>query len=118
MKDNSYEGIFIIRPDIKAEEEISKIKSMIESEGCASKGMDLWPRREFAYPIKKYREGVYMFFRFSGPSQSVQKILSKCSIDENILRTAIFKDYGFPTPSQFDTAAVASQPQEPVQTSK
>ncbi len=48
-------------------------------------------RRAFAYPIKKHREGTYIFIHFQGPSQLPIKTREELKHREEILRLAFFR---------------------------
>lgn len=65
-------------------------------------------RRAFAYPVRKQREGTYLFIRFQGPPALPEKVRQELMHREEIIRLALFRLPA--TPPQ--TAAAVSQEKE------
>lgn len=91
---NTYEGMFIINPQF-SDEETAKIVSSIQDEITKNGGKILqvqnMGKQHLAYPIKKFKEGLYLLLHFSGGGDLVAKILPKYKINENIIRNLILK---------------------------
>jgi small subunit ribosomal protein S6 len=89
-----YELTVIVRPEI-SEEERDKVLSKIEEIITAAKGeivsRDMWGRRDLAYPIKKYTEGVYVLFTFNAPPAATKDIDYRVKINDDILRHLLVK---------------------------
>jgi small subunit ribosomal protein S6 len=89
---NNYEGLFIVRPDIKEEDLKNVYKSISEAiakHGGAVKKEEPWGKRLLAYPIKKFKEGYYQKVEFSAPSEAITKLDASCKLNADIIRTMI-----------------------------
>lgn len=65
-----YETGFVLSPALSEEETTQFIQQMAEVVAQKKGRMvkqDVWGKRRLAYPIKKYTEGVYVFFTYEGP---------------------------------------------------
>jgi small subunit ribosomal protein S6 len=89
---NTYEGMFIINPQL-SDEETTKVVSFIQEEITKNGGkilqVQIMGKQHLAYPIKKFKEGQYLLLNFSGDGKLVPKILSKYRINESIVRHLI-----------------------------
>jgi len=65
-----YETGFVLSPALSEEETAQFVQQMAEivaqKQGQMFK-QDVWGKRRLAYPIKKFQEGVYVFFTYDGP---------------------------------------------------
>lgn len=65
-----YETGFVLSPALSEEETAQFVQQMAEivaqKQGQMVK-QDVWGKRRLAYPIKKFQEGVYVFFTYDGP---------------------------------------------------
>lgn len=60
----SYELIFIVHPDLDAaasNDLIERVKGWITESGGIVSRVDIWGKRQLAYPIQKQTEGQYVF---------------------------------------------------------
>lgn len=91
---NTYEGMFIINPQIP-DDQISKVVASIQEEITKNGGRLLQVqsigRQHLAYPIGKFKEGYYLLINFEGPGALIPKILPKYRINEDIIRQLILK---------------------------
>ena len=90
---NNYEGLFIIRPDLKEEDVKNVFKTIGDSvtkNGGSVKKEESWGKKQLAYPIRKFREGYYYKLDFEVPASAVAKLEAVYKLsDETILRTMI-----------------------------
>ncbi|MDP3791201.1 MAG: 30S ribosomal protein S6 [Candidatus Omnitrophota bacterium] len=88
----NYEGIFIIKPDIK-EEDIKGIYKVISDHVTKNAGNvvkeDIWGKRQLAYPVKKFKEGFYYKLDFTAPTSAIAKLEEAYRLNLDILRTMI-----------------------------
>lgn len=88
----NYEGLFIIKPDIK-EEDVKGIYKVISDSviknGGSVKKEDLWGKRQLAYPVKKFKEGYYYKVDFTVPTAAITKLEEAYRLNSDILRTMI-----------------------------
>ena len=63
----AYETIYVLRPDV-AKEAASKVSTrvqeVVEREGGKLTLVETWGRRQLAYPVKKFKRGVYVYVRY------------------------------------------------------
>lgn len=91
---NSYEGIFIIKPDLNEdtskvvmdsiEEEIKKGQGTVET-------VNSWGKKRMAYRIKKFGEGLYYQVDFGVPPEALKDMDRKFRLNDSILRFMIIK---------------------------
>ena len=88
----NYEGLFIIKPEIK-EEEVKNVYKVISDSvakhGGSIKKEDIWGKRQLAYPVKKSKEGYYYKLDFTAPTAAIVKVEEACRLNDDILRTMI-----------------------------
>ncbi|MDD5495677.1 MAG: 30S ribosomal protein S6 [Candidatus Omnitrophica bacterium] len=91
---NNYEGLFIVKPDLK-EEDIKKVFKMITDNIAKNNGTvekeDIWGKKQLAYPVKKFKEGYYYKLEFAVSPDSISKLETACKLNGDILRTLISK---------------------------
>jgi small subunit ribosomal protein S6 len=91
---NTYEGIFIVNPDLKEEDVKKTFKAISDSIAKHSGTVDKeesWGKKQLAYPVKKFREGYYYKLNFSTPPEAIAKLENACKLNGDILRTLISK---------------------------
>lgn len=89
MRDNVYEGLFILNSDLYARnpEEISgQIDRYIEEVGGEVLVSRLWQEIRLAYPIKGHRRGTYWLTYFKVDTQKMKELNRQCQIIDSILR--------------------------------
>ena len=89
---NNYEGLFIIKPELKEEDTKNVIKSIsdaITKGGGAIKKEENWGKKQLAYPVKKSKEGYYYKVDFDLDGAQVAKIETAYKLNTDILRTMI-----------------------------
>ena len=88
----NYEGIFIIKPEVKDEDVKNVFKVISDSvtkHGGTIKKEEPWGRRQLAYPVKKAKEGHYYKLDFSVATETIAKLEEAYRLNDNILRTMI-----------------------------
>ena len=89
---NNYEGLFIMKPDLKEDDLKNVIKAIGESvtkSGGAVKKEENWGKRQLAYPIKKAKEGYYYKLDFEAQAASISKMEEIYKLNADILRAMI-----------------------------
>ena len=88
----NYEGIFIIKPEIK-DEEVKSVFKIISDHVTKNGGMikkeEPWGKRSLAYPVDKAKEGHYLKLDFSAPTSAIAKLEEAYRLNNDILRTMI-----------------------------
>jgi small subunit ribosomal protein S6 len=89
---NNYEGLFIIKPELKEEDTKNVIKSIsdaITKGGGAIKKEENWGRKQLAYPVNKSKDGYCYKIDFDLDPAQVIKIEATYKLNTDILRTMI-----------------------------
>jgi small subunit ribosomal protein S6 len=89
-----YEGMFLVKPDL-SKEDLAKTSAHIQEiivkyKGSSDEMTELGKQR-LAYPIKKYKEGVYYIVNFHAEPDAIVSIKRALSLSESILRLLITK---------------------------
>ncbi len=84
-----YETIFIIDPDLSADERaplLERIKDLIPQQGGLLIMADEWGAQKLAYEIKKKARGYYVLLDYCGTGALVDEIERLFRIDDRILK--------------------------------
>lgn len=88
----NYEGLFIIKPDIKEEDVKSVLKVITDNvakNGGSITKEEHWGKKQLAYPVKKFKEGYYYKLEFASPTAAIAKLEEVCRLSDDIIRTMI-----------------------------
>jgi small subunit ribosomal protein S6 len=89
-----YELTYIVHPQVGPEgltavmEEVTKL---VESHGGAVRKIEPWGLRRLAYPIRKVREGHYVFMQIGLDAKGVAEIERALKLKELVLRHLIVR---------------------------
>ena len=89
---NNYEGLFIVKPDIKDEDVknvFKVISELVVKSGGTVKKEDVWGKRPLASLVKKCKEGHYLKLDFEAPGETVAKLEAACKLNTDIIRAMI-----------------------------
>ncbi|MCB1218064.1 30S ribosomal protein S6 [bacterium] len=90
-----YELCALFRPDLEPsalDSEVETIQKLIGDRGGEIARVDRWNRRFLAYPIKEYREGFYVIYRWFSTTELLQDLQYHLRYDDNLLRYLVL-DY-------------------------
>jgi small subunit ribosomal protein S6 len=91
-----YETGFILSPALSEEETTQFIQQMAEIVAQKKGRMvkqDIWGKRRLAYPIKRFQEGVYVFFTYDGPGDVSTEIERRFKQTDAVIRfMTVLKD--------------------------
>lgn len=85
----TYELTLILPSDLtsaKSKKVLDNIEKTIETLGGKVSKKDEWGNRKFAYPVKKKKEGVYLFYKLDLPVDKVSSLVRELEVNEDILR--------------------------------
>ena len=91
---NNYETVFILPADYtpqRVDEFIEKLKEVVTKGGGEFTLVDKWGRRRLAYPIKRHREGFYVFIMFKAPGAVLAEVNRFFRVSEDIVRDILCK---------------------------
>ena len=89
---NTYETVFIVRPDLQQEDldkELEFYKNNIEQNGGRIIKVEAWGRVTMAYSIENYAEGYYYLIQFEAPEGYPEELTMRYRYNENVLRFVI-----------------------------
>lgn len=85
----NYETIFVAPADIqpqRLDDFVEKLRGVIAKQGGEITAVDKWGRRRLAYPIKRHREGFYVFLTFKSPTAILAELTQFYRVSEDIIR--------------------------------
>ncbi|MGQ9500870.1 MAG: 30S ribosomal protein S6 [Anaerolineae bacterium] len=85
----NYELGLVLQPTLDETEVtrlIEKIGQHLGTDGGNVTSVDIWGKRPLAYPIRKQREGIYVFLQAQIDPRKVEQLERNLKLDENILR--------------------------------
>ncbi|MCX8159514.1 MAG: 30S ribosomal protein S6 [Candidatus Saccharicenans sp.] len=91
---NQYETGFIVAPNLPEEEASALINQLAEVISARNGRMikkDLWGKRKLAYPIKRFSEGLYVFFTYEGAPAIPAELERRFKQTDAILRFITIK---------------------------
>jgi small subunit ribosomal protein S6 len=84
-----YETGFVLSPALSEEETTQFVQQMAEIVAQKKGQMvkqDVWGKRRLAYPIKKFQEGVYVFFTYDGPGDIAGELERRFKQTDAVIR--------------------------------
>ncbi len=91
---NSYELVFIVAPTVEEEglqPQIDSVTGRITQLGGEVAKVDIWGRRQLAYPIRKFNDGTYVLVNMQLPPESVRELDRDLKLSEPIIRHLIVR---------------------------
>lgn len=89
---NSYEAMFIFRPDLdeeSLEKEMKSVERTIKTRGKGEVKFSNLGKKTLAYEVKKFREGIYVNYVFTAQPLGIAKIKEALKHKDDILRFII-----------------------------
>ncbi|HAR35357.1 MAG TPA: 30S ribosomal protein S6 [Acidobacteria bacterium] len=91
---NQYETGFIVAPNLPEEEAsalINQLAEVIPAKNGQLIKKDFWGKRKLAYPIKRFNEGLYVFFIYQGSPAVPAELERRFKQTDAILRFMTIK---------------------------
>ena len=88
----SYEGVFIVDPDVSNEtykSVLALIQDLITKNGGRIDGLQEWGKKRLAYRIKKKADGSYIIVNFELSGAGVKKAEQSLKLNDQIIRYMI-----------------------------
>lgn len=113
-----YETIYILRPDVAkdaAEKVSGRVEEVVAKEGGTLTQVETWGRRQLAYPVRKFKRGVYVYLKFLGGGVVVSELERNLRMLDDVLKyqTVLSRDDIEPGSVQVDPDAVKFEAIEP-----
>jgi small subunit ribosomal protein S6 len=91
-----YETGFVLSPALSEEETTQFIQQMAEIVAQKKGRMvrqDVWGKRRLAFPIKRFQEGLYVFFTYEGPGDVSAEMERRFKQTDTVIRfMTVLKD--------------------------
>jgi small subunit ribosomal protein S6 len=84
-----YETGFVLSPTLSEEETVQFVQQMAEIVAQKKGRMvkqDIWGKRRMAFPIKRFQEGVYVFFTYEGAGDVSAELERRFKQTETVIR--------------------------------
>jgi len=84
-----YETGFVLSPTLSEEETTQLVQQMAEIVAQKKGRMvkqDVWGKRRLAFPIKRFQEGVYVFFTYDGPGDVATELERRFKQTDSVIR--------------------------------
>jgi small subunit ribosomal protein S6 len=89
---NNYELTLILDPEAKEDQKLlTKVKGWIEGAKGKVEKTDTWGVKDFAYPIKKLSQGLYVFLQFSLGADGTASFERRLRIEPGIVRYLLIR---------------------------
>ena len=72
----------------------TRIQGMITQRGGSIDSVEPWGRKRLAYPIGRYRDGVYILSRFTLPPNAAAEIERALKLTESVIRHLLVRAEG------------------------
>jgi small subunit ribosomal protein S6 len=89
-----YETIYVLRPDVardSAARIATRIEEVVGREGGTLTQVETWGRRVLAYPVTKYKRGVYVYLKFAGSGVVVSELERSLRMQDDVLKFMTIK---------------------------
>src|SRR5690242_3014641 len=73
-------------PQKSIDEFVEKFKKTLATTNGTLRGVQVWGRRRLTYPIKRQKEGLFVYIDFNGSNQTVSELSTLCRVNDIILR--------------------------------
>jgi small subunit ribosomal protein S6 len=94
-----YETGFVLSPTLSEEETTQFVQQMAEIVAQKNGRMvkqDIWGKRRLAFPIKRFQEGVYVFFTYDGGGDVSAELERRFKQTDAVIRfMTVLKDPGY-----------------------
>ena len=72
----------------------TRIQTLATQRGGTIENVDVWGRRRLAYPIGRYRDGVYILYRMQLPPNAAAEIERALKLTESVIRHLLVRAEG------------------------
>jgi len=110
LKTKEYETIYILRGDVDpdtAEKVQNRVSEVIARETGKLTKVEAWGRRRLAYPVAKFKKGVYVYVKYVGRGGLVNELERNLKLQDSVLKfqTVLLK-------ADIDETALTIDPEE------
>lgn len=90
----NYELVYIVSPEVTDEELpdiLNKVNEAVGKIGGSVTDVAQWGRKKFAYPIRRFIEGNYVYAKLNMEPASTRELEVNLGLSENILRHLLIR---------------------------
>lgn len=87
-----YEMVYIIRPDLEpgaVQGVVDRVGHRVTEQGGSVDFVEVWGKRRMAFPLRKFREGIYVLSRFTLDSTRLPELKRLTRIMDELVRALI-----------------------------
>ena len=92
-----YELMVVLDPNLEEtaiEALNTRVQTLATQRGGTVDNVDVWGRRRLAYPIGRYRDGVYILSRLNLPPPAAAEIERALKLNESVIRHLLVRAEG------------------------
>ena len=92
-----YELVVVLDPNLEdtaIEALNTRIQTMVTQRGGSIESVDTWGRKRLAYPIGRFRDGVYILTRLQLPPNGAAEIERALKLTESVIRHLLVRAEG------------------------
>ncbi len=85
----TYEVMFILRPDLPAEEAdnlVTGLQHIATQAGATLRQSERLGKKRLAYTVGRYREGDYVWFDLESPPEAVRELERRLRVTESVIK--------------------------------
>lgn len=110
-----YELTYIVKPDIDAAAlaaVVEKVNGFVAADGGSIVRTDQWGMRKLTYPIRRYREGHYVFNVIKLPEEAPAHLENRIKLTEDVIRHMLVIAEPLKTPRSAQAAPAEPAPEQ------
>lgn len=65
---------------------MDKVKAMLVAEKGTLKSVQVWGRRRLTFPIKRQKDGIYIYFDYNGSNKSAEEVNKLFRVTDFVIR--------------------------------
>jgi len=91
---NSYEMMYILRPDLgedKVQQEAKKYQEFLQNHGASDVEVQIRGKKRLAYSIKKFQDGVYVLMNYQADGSQIAGLERAMRLSEEVIRYLTIK---------------------------
>ena len=89
-----YEEVIIVKPDVSEEDTkgvVELLSKTVTDQGGNIENVDEWGRRNLAYKVGKYTEGVYFIVKFSANPDTVKEVERRLRVSDRPIQEEYYR---------------------------
>lgn len=89
-----YELVVMFSPEMEEEalnSSLEKLSGWISAKGGTVTAQEQWGRKKLSYPVKRFREGIFVLTQYQGEAELNRELESNLKFAEEILRYLLVK---------------------------